>query len=305
MISKHNISFFIPAYNCEATVAESIDSIMLDNFEEGDELIIVNDCSTDGTEKILTKYFEKYPFIKLVCHTRNKGGGAARNTAIELAKNELLFCLDSDNVLEKGSIKSIKKYLLENQADVVSFQLLQYFSKSTAEIDYTWTLKPGLFAKTDALAVGLTPGASGNYLFTKKSWLIAGGYPEFSGALDTWGFGIKQLLTDAKVMVLEDSFYYHRLLPTSYFLRDAWNKRKSISLRATQILIPFFDQISDKDIDYMLSTKNRYNWFENIEKRPISITEEKKKDAVFAENTLQNTSKKTILSRVFNKLRGK
>lgn len=273
---RNNISFFIPVYNAENTIIESIESILVSNFIDGDELILVNDCSTDKTPEVISKYAEKYPSIKIINHIRNKGGGAARNTAIENAKNNLLFCLDSDNVLENNSIEPLYQYLSTCNAEVASFQSLYYFSKSIKEVDYVWTLKAGIFLKEIALTNELTPGAGGNYLFTKKSWVKAGGYPEYSGALDTWAFGIQQLLSDSKVVVLENSYYYHRLLENSYYIRDAWEKRKAISIRATQILIPYFDQIHENDINYMLSRKHRNNWFNRLDKRSIRIVENKK-----------------------------
>src|ERR1700731_2316616 len=113
-----NISFFIPAYNCSKTIAESVDSIMETNFTDGDELIIVNDCSNDNTLEVLRELKEKYPAIVIIEHSRNKGGAAARNTAVENAKHELLFCLDADNVLVPLSIAPLKKYLIDNKADV-------------------------------------------------------------------------------------------------------------------------------------------------------------------------------------------
>src|SRR3982751_5308900 len=105
------ISFFIPAYNCAKTIAESVDSIMETNFADGDELIIVNDFSSDDISSILQELKKKYPAITIIDHKRNKGGAAARNTAVENAKNEFLFCLDSDNVLAPLSIEPLKKYL--------------------------------------------------------------------------------------------------------------------------------------------------------------------------------------------------
>ena len=97
------ISFFMPAYNCDVTVEESVESMMDGNFSEGDELVITNDSSTDGTGEVLDELKAKYPELKVVNHLRNKGGAAARNTAIEKTGNPLLFCLDSDNILVPAS----------------------------------------------------------------------------------------------------------------------------------------------------------------------------------------------------------
>ena len=100
-----NISFIIPAYNCERTISETIDSI-LKNIESKDEVVIVNDCSTDNTSHVIKQYADENSQIKIVEHPVNKGGAAARNTAVENASNELIFCLDSDNVLLDDTVPS-------------------------------------------------------------------------------------------------------------------------------------------------------------------------------------------------------
>lgn len=285
----NNISFFIPAYNCAKTIEDAVLSILQTNFNTGDELIIVNDCSTDETQKVLDKLCDNYPIIKCFNHSRNKGGGAARNTAIENCRNELLFCLDSDNILEKNSIKILKNFLLENKAGIATFQHLHYFSSTIDKINEIWTLPAGVFTKQDCLSKSFSPGASGNYLFTKTSWINAGGYPEFAGALDTWGFGFRQLMTGSKMMILENTYYFHRLLPESYYLRDAWNRRKSVSLRGLQLLIPFLDQIDDRDINYIFSKKGRYTWRENMEKRPIRILNSTKSNKVWGSHEVKTS----------------
>ena len=293
-----NISFFIPAYNCASTIEEAVNSIINGNFNTGDELIITNDCSTDDTAIILEQIKSKNPHIKVITHQYNKGGGAARNTAIENSKHNLLFCLDSDNVLAPNSVEKLKEYLIDNKADVVAFQHLQYFSKSTAKTDNTWTITEGIFSKQDLFSKPFSPGAGGNYLFTKQSWLKAGGYPEFAGALDTWGFGLRQLMSGAKMMVLKDSFYHHRLIPDSYYLRDAWSRRKSVSLRALQLIIPYLDYIADKDVAYIFSKNGRYLWLENIEKRPLTITDEPKKNSVWTNHELPAKGWKSFLKKL-------
>jgi hypothetical protein len=77
-----HISFIIPAYNCAETINEAVESIAKGNIEPGDEVVIVNDASTDHTGTVLQRIQEKYDFVKLVSHAKNKGGAAARNTVL-------------------------------------------------------------------------------------------------------------------------------------------------------------------------------------------------------------------------------
>lgn len=264
-----NLSIIIPAFNCETTVTETIESIININLTDGDEIIIVDDASTDGTKDIVDRYADRFDFIHVVSHCRNKGGAVARNTAVESAHNELIFCLDSDNVLVEGSLKKLKSYLIEQSADVASFQELHYFNNCITDMTHRWVFKRGQITFADCLAGFVVPIASGNYLFTKESWLRAGGYPEFAGALDAWGFGLRQVATGSKMVVLPDSFYFHRCGHESYWVRDS--KKGNISLTALQIVIPYIDLIVDKDINYIVGCKERRVWFEQLDKRPLRL----------------------------------
>ena len=109
---EQHISFFIPAYNCERFIEEAVHSIMKTNFLEGDELVICDDCSTDSTPQILDKLCSEYPQIKVVHHSHNHGGPVARNTAILNTTKDILFCLDSDNVLCDNSIQALKEFMI-------------------------------------------------------------------------------------------------------------------------------------------------------------------------------------------------
>lgn len=266
---NNNISFIIPAYNCQDTITESVESIFNGNFCNGDELIVVDDDSTDNTAKVLNDLKAKYPVIKLLKHTRNKGGAVARNTAVENTENEILFCLDSDNVLVPGTIHKLKAYLLNSGADVAAFQELHYFKDDTSQVTQKWTFRQGLVTLADCLAGSVTPGASGNYMFTKESWIKAGGYPEFARTYDAWGFGFRQLATGAKMVVVPQSFYFHRHGHDSNWVREA--RKGNASLKVLQILLPFLDMFDRKDVDYMMSREGRYTWFENLKRHPIKL----------------------------------
>lgn len=264
-----SISFIMPAYNCCETVEESVNSIVNGNYCHRDEIVIVNDCSTDMTGNVLQTLKGKYPFITVLDHPRNKGGAAARNTAVEHAANPLIFCLDSDNILVPGSVCKLKEYLLTHGADIASFQELHYFKGDVAEVTHKWVFREGLVSLADCLAGHIVPGASGNYMYTKQSWLWAGGYPEFAGALDAWGLGFRQLATGAKMVVMPDSFYYHRYGHESYWVRDS--RRGKVSMTALQIMIPFLELLYDGDVDYIMGRWGRQRWFDCLDKRPLRV----------------------------------
>lgn len=301
------ISFFIPAFNCSLTIEESVDSIMAANFTEGDELIIVNDCSTDNTAEVLKGLEQKYPVITVIDHLRNKGGAAARNTAVENAKNELLFCLDSDNVLAPSSIAPLQKYLTENKADVASFQYQHSFADDKFNPLYIWTLPAGVFDLKNCLQGKNTPGQHGNYLFTKQSWLNAKGYAEGTGALDTWTFGLRQAITGAKMVILKDTFYYHRLdYANSYWMRDAEANLWSVSVKAAYGLLPFFDRIDEQFLNYMLGD-GKYIWFYKLKSKPLKLVSGGSKKEFYVSLNKKISAaiypKPTVLTRAVNKIK--
>jgi glycosyltransferase involved in cell wall biosynthesis len=267
-MDQTNISFFIPAFNCAGTIRETVESIFDGNFKDGDEVVIVNDSSTDSTPAILNELQAAYPAIKVFNHPRNKGGGAARNSAVEQAAFDLLFCLDSDNILAPNSVDKLKKFLLRERADAACFGQLHYFRQDKSRVEKQWHFQPGIFSLTNHLATYESPSASGNYMFTKQSWGIAGGYPEFAGALDAWGFGLRQLATGSKMAVSPEGFYYHRFGHQSYWMRDAKNNH---SLQALRVLIPFLDLLKQESVDYIFSPEGRLVWLDQLNRRPLLL----------------------------------
>ena len=263
------VSFFIPAYNCAATLEQTVESIFDGNCQPGDEVVIVNDGSTDDTKQVSRVLQERHPAIRAFDHRFNRGGGAARNTAVGNASHDVLFCLDSDNVLQRSSVPRLRQFMVSEGCDVTAFQSLFYFVSSTAEVTHKWRFRSGQTTLSDYLAGAIVPGASGNYMFTRESWLNAQGYPEFAGALDAWGFGLRQVARGQRMMVLPDSHYFHRHGHESYWVREA--RSGKTSMIALQLLIPFLDALQKRDVDYVMSRRGRYGWFENLDRRPLRV----------------------------------
>lgn len=285
-----SISFIMPAYNAEGTIKESIYSILKSNFDQNDELIITNDCSTDQTENIIKEIIKTNPEanIRLINHEFNKGGAAARNTSVESAKNQLIFCLDSDNVLATNSIEPLQKKLLKEKADVAVFQEIRFFNNDKSNPTHSWFFdRKSTYNFEQCLSNTIIPAASGNYLYTRDSWIRAGRYPEFAGALDAWGFGVKQAAAGCKTVVLKDSYYYHRHGHDSYWTRE--NNNGDLSLKALQVIIPYLPLINDDDVEYIFSKDNRLTWYLNVDKHPIRLKKTKKlKKLSFKRNKKSN-----------------
>jgi glycosyltransferase involved in cell wall biosynthesis len=268
-MTSYPISFIIPAFNCADTLPGAVSSVYDHNFEPGDEIIIVNDASTDNTQEVIDALRQRNPEIVALRHRINKGSAAAgRNTAIDHAKNFLYFSLDADNILEPGSVPRLKAYFFETIADAAAFGELHFFSGSTKRVTHKWVFKEGPITLSDALSGHLWPGPSGNYLFSRDSWLRAGRYHEaVGGAYDSWAFGVRQLATGSKMVVLKDTFYYHRVRDNSSFLRDKGSLNPC--LVGLQILLPFLHMIEDEDVEYIMGPEGRYRWFENLAERPL------------------------------------
>jgi GT2 family glycosyltransferase len=88
------ISVIIPAHNALASLAETLDSVIAQTYDDW-EAIVADDGSTDGTEALATGY---HPRVSCVRTTRNLGIGGARNLALAKAAGELVALLDADDL---------------------------------------------------------------------------------------------------------------------------------------------------------------------------------------------------------------
>lgn len=98
-------SVIIPLYNKEIYIAETVQSVLNQSFENF-ELIIVDDGSTDKSLEIVRSY--KDDRIKIYSQ-ENKGAGAARNYGAELAKADYIAFLDADDLWNTNHLKTLKE----------------------------------------------------------------------------------------------------------------------------------------------------------------------------------------------------
>lgn len=267
------ISYFTPCYNCEDWVEQSAESILKGNLAEDDEYVLVNDGSSDGTAAALARLIEKHTAVRVIKHDRNHGGSAARNTAVRAARHALCFCLDSDNLLRPNTIAPLRDHLIVSGADVASFQTLCYFKdgQDPAATTHELVFDQGLYDFARVLSTTRVPNCGGNYLFTRQSWERAGGYPEDAGALDAWGFGLRQCATGSTMTVLAGSSYFHRSGHDSYWTRHA--RTGTMGPDAYALLSPYLDRLDPRDAKRLATARGQRRWFLELDRRPIRLKE--------------------------------
>ena len=103
--SMKYISFAIPCYNSEAYMEKAIHSILVGG--EDVEILVVNDGSKDGTQKIAERYQEKYPTIVKAIEKENGGHGDAVNCGLQHATGKYFKVVDSDDWVDEDSLLKI------------------------------------------------------------------------------------------------------------------------------------------------------------------------------------------------------
>ena len=114
------ISIIVPVYKVENYLAECLDSILNQTFRDF-EVICVNDCSPDGSAKILADYARKDSRIKIVEHEQNQGLSAARNTGVVHASGEYIYYIDSDDAIVENTLEILEEHIRASYADIIVF----------------------------------------------------------------------------------------------------------------------------------------------------------------------------------------
>lgn len=185
---ERKISVIIPAYNREHTIIKAIKSVLNQTYSI-DEVIVVDDCSTDGTgNKVKSVDDERVRYFAL---PNNLGAGGARNYGVKKARNDIIAFHDSDDAWLPDKIEKQMVLLETGEYDLVygayRMHLPYNILHIVPEMNSNLKLQGDIFKD---LLLGNTIGAP-TILMKKQVFEEIGGFDETMRSLEDWDLAIR------------------------------------------------------------------------------------------------------------------
>lgn len=116
MLSK---TIIIPCFNEKNTIEIIVHRVANEINSHNDNIIIIDDCSTDGTKEVLQKLKSEYQNLAIIFHDKNFGKGGALQTAFKQTLNEIIIIQDADLEYDPSDYEKLLKPFEKADADVV------------------------------------------------------------------------------------------------------------------------------------------------------------------------------------------
>lgn len=209
-MSNALISICIPAYNAALYVKDSINSILVQSYQNL-EIIIVNDGSTDDTLTVLENFKDQR--IRII-NTENKGQCAAANLAYQHSSGEYVKFMDADDIISPFFIEQQYHNIKENQSWIASAKWGRFYNDDLE----TFTLNPEPVWK-DMLPIDWLVESlwSGPNMMQCALWLIPRPILEKSGLwneklslINDFDFFIRVLLSAHQIRFTPEAILYYR-----------------------------------------------------------------------------------------------
>lgn len=170
-----HVSIIIPVFNVSSYLVEALDSAIHQTYKNL-EIIIVDDGSSDGSEKICNEYAKSDTRVKVI-HQENRGLSAARNTGLCMMTGEAVAFLDSDDALAPDYIEAMVNAMNREAANIVVCRFTIHHTMNQMIVDEQNKVYPavknGMLDKNSALRAlvdgTINPGVW-NKLYRKELW---------------------------------------------------------------------------------------------------------------------------------------
>lgn len=191
------VSIIIPCFNQAKFVEEAITSALNQTYKNI-EIICVNDCSTDNSKEVISK-FKNIKFIDL---KENKGVINARNLAIDASSGEYILPLDADDIIEPTYVEKAAKILNENPEIGIVYCKAKFFGTKNEYWDLPEFSEEKMYF-TNCIFVSA--------LFRKRDFLKVNKYKEnMQSGCEDWDLWLSIIEEGFKVYKINEILFYYR-----------------------------------------------------------------------------------------------
>ena len=124
-MNTKSVSIYIPAYNAEKTIRNSLQSIKNQTIPF-DEIIVIDDNSTDFTKNIVKEFNN----VNIISNSVNKGLGYNRNLGVKTSSHQIVTSIDADVVLEKDWLEIMIKNFEQHQDFICGGKMIEELTKN-------------------------------------------------------------------------------------------------------------------------------------------------------------------------------
>lgn len=252
------ISVIIACYNQEKYVAETLDSLLAQTFQDF-EAIVVNDGSTDQSQAIVEQYIPKFAGKLHLINQQNQGVVSARNNAVKAASGEWIFALDADDKIVPCCLEKMYAAATAGKGDVICPQI-QTFGETNERL---------FFEKPTPFFMCLNNQVCASALYRKADFMKYGGYDTaFNDGLEDWDFWLNFVDDNKKFYRLDEVLLFYRILKKSRTSGVDKKKKQQIRARLKNKYQKLYQKMALKIFAYKLS---RLFWHKKIRNGKLQI----------------------------------
>ncbi|MCU0546388.1 MAG: glycosyltransferase [Oscillatoriaceae cyanobacterium Prado104] len=179
------VSIIMPAFNAKDTIAEAISSA-LNGTHRNIEILVTDDGSTDGTEKIVTDMARQDSRIKYYKNPKNLGAYKSRNVMLEAATGKYIAFLDSDDTWEPNKLEECLNILKQHPEVKSVGHALRYLDKRGNKVSYIPTYPTNPTELQNVQENGALPWVFPTALVAEREAVLdVGGFLDWKVAADT------------------------------------------------------------------------------------------------------------------------
>ncbi|MDT1914587.1 poly(ribitol-phosphate) beta-N-acetylglucosaminyltransferase [Staphylococcus aureus] len=199
-------SVIVPTYNSEKYITELLNSLAKQDFPKTEfEVVVVDDCSTDQTLQIVEKYRNKLNLKVSQLETNSGGPGKPRNVALKQAEGEFVLFVDSDDYINKETLKDAAAFIDEHHSDVLLIKMKGVNGRGVPQSMFKETA-PEVTLLNSRIIYTLSPAKIYRTALLKDNDIY---FPEELKSAEDQLFTMKAYLNANRISVLSDKAYYY------------------------------------------------------------------------------------------------